>query len=74
LSFLPPILSGKGLPRVTGILRKHYESPEGLFFLKKEVFAAQLALASWLLSQEAREGPESSRWAQIREFLFTLLS
>jgi len=66
LSFLSPILSGKGLPRVTEILRKHYESLGGPFSEK----AGRCLLPcsprrAGCLARKEEKNPETSRWAQI---------
>jgi len=53
----------------TQVFQKFYgsitEVPETIFQQNVEVLAAQLAQASWLLSQGERKGLESSRRAQI---------
>jgi len=52
----------QGFQKFYGIIT---EVPKTIFQQNVEVLASQLAQASWLLSQEERKGPESSRWAQI---------
>jgi len=48
----------QGYENFTEALKAHFPK-------KREVLAAELAQASWLLSQEARKGPESSRDSRI---------